>query len=129
MAVFYLIRKFSASLFLSSKKAPKGQGRDAHERVRKVVAKRQRHPLGAAKFEFLLVNLSRESVRNSNFVLIRYFGYSKFQYISKIIDISPCFCSIIIIVKEYFNLGILDNHVTKKSHSLCKELQGGERMD
>ena len=53
MVYFYLIGNSVILHFLSSKKAPKGQGQDAHEWVRKVVAKRQRHPLGAAKCEFL----------------------------------------------------------------------------
>ena len=48
---------------------PQKQGLDAHERVRKIVAKRQRHPLGAAKSEFLQDKNSREGLRNSDFVL------------------------------------------------------------
>ena len=53
-----------------SKTASKKQRQNAHERVRKLVAKKQRHPFGAAKCEFLLENLSREGVRNSHFVTI-----------------------------------------------------------
>ena len=41
---------------------------DAHRRVRKIVAKGQRHPPGVAKSEFPQDNFNRESVRNSNFV-------------------------------------------------------------
>ena len=68
MVYFYLIGNSVILHFLSSKKAPKGQGQDAHEWVRKLVAKKQRHPFGVTKCEFLLVNLSREGVRNAHFV-------------------------------------------------------------
>ena len=63
---FCLIRNSVTLHFLSSK-APKGQGLDAHERAGKIVAKRQRHPLGAAKCEFPVVDRKREVVRNSHF--------------------------------------------------------------
>ena len=36
--------------------------RDVHERVRKTVAKEQRHPFGAAKCMFLVRNFNREGV-------------------------------------------------------------------
>ena len=47
----------------------KKQGLDAHERVRKLVAKEQRHLFVVAKCESLLENLNHEGVRNSHFVL------------------------------------------------------------
>ncbi|SES61913.1 hypothetical protein SAMN04487772_1019 [[Clostridium] polysaccharolyticum] len=49
--------------------------RDVHERVRKLVAKKQQHPFGIAtkvalaKSEFPQVNISHEGMRNSNFLL------------------------------------------------------------
>ncbi|HAU84115.1 MAG TPA: hypothetical protein DCW90_00860, partial [Lachnospiraceae bacterium] len=55
----------------------------AHERVRKSVAKKQRHPLGAAKCKFLLENLSREGVRNSHFVFPNPYLHS-FLYVGTI---------------------------------------------
>ena len=50
-----------------AQKRPKKQDADAHERVRNIVAKGQRHPLGAAKCEIDLDNLSHHGVRNSHF--------------------------------------------------------------
>ena len=74
VAVYFLItRKFRYASFPSNQKsALKNRAQDAHERVRKLVAKEQRHPFGVAKCEFLLENLIRESVRNSHFVFRKY---------------------------------------------------------
>ena len=43
--------------------------------TRKIVAKVQRHPLGAAKCEFTVGNFDREGVKNSHFVLIKHQPY------------------------------------------------------
>ena len=48
---FYVIENSVTLHSLSRKKRPKKQDADAHSGVRKIVAKRQRHPLGAAKCE------------------------------------------------------------------------------
>ena len=66
--------------FLSHKKRPKKQDADAHEGVRKKAAKRQRHPLGAAKCEFPVVKWKREGVRNSHFVLRKDVKLANFLY-------------------------------------------------